>query len=132
MSGFEIAGIILGAYPVIMTVLAAYKETRTGRGARRLAQNLETERAIFGDFVYHLLAPNVSEADLVRLTDQTSPDLELWKDMALQMKLESRLGDEKSRIVVGTLQETKELLSLLQVELTPSTHKLVGTLLGNI
>lgn len=129
MSGFEIAGLIIGAYPIIMTLLAAIKETKTGRGARRLAWDLEVESAIFGDFVFNLLAPNVAEADLARLTDPNNPDLELWNGAVLQMKLKSRLGDEKAKIVVETLQEMMELLSLLQNELlTSNDDKTVGTM----
>ena len=120
MSGFEVIGVILGVYPLIVNALEVYKATKAGKQALSLARNLKTEEIIFGEFVYHLLAPNVSEADLVRLKDPTSPDLDLWKNITLQANLRDRLGSEKAGVVVEALQEINELLRSLQDELSPT------------
>ena len=126
MSGFEVVGVILGAYPLLITALEVYKETRSGKGARRLVRNLKTEEVIFKNFIHHLLAPPViSEAELARLTDPTCPDIELWKDTALQTRLAARLGHENACVVVDILQEIDGLLSLLRNDLTPSDHGIV-------
>ncbi|KAL9609699.1 MAG: hypothetical protein Q9167_005549 [Letrouitia subvulpina] len=122
MSGIEAAGIILGLYPVIITALDVYKATKGGKGALSLARNLKTEEIIFGEFVHHLVAPNVSKADLVRLKISASPDLALWTNKTLQADMRARLGAEKANNVVEILKEIHELLISLQEELAPSVH----------
>lgn len=126
MSGFEIAGLILGSYPIIVTALAVYKETKSGQGARRLAQNLKTEETVFHNFLLHLLAPPIiSGADLARLTDPACPDLNLWKDAKLEKKLQDRLGRKTADAVVGILKQILQLLSWLRDELKFNDHGLV-------
>ncbi|MCJ1381136.1 hypothetical protein MMC17_004245 [Xylographa soralifera] len=118
MSGFEIIGVILGVYPIIVDALALYKATKAGKRAAALTRNLKTESIIFGEFVYHLLAPNVSLDELTRLKDPKSPDLELWKDVTLHASLKDRLGSEKAEVVVEILQEIHALLRSLEIELS--------------
>lgn len=126
MSGFEVAGLILGLYPLLVAALAVYNETVSGKGARRLVRNLKTEQAIFNNFIHHLLAPPIiTEAESARLTDPTGPDLELWKDTKLQKKLEARLGCENASIVVDILREINELLHWLREELKFSDRGMV-------
>lgn len=118
MSGFEVVGVIFGAYPFLMTALEVYGEVRSGKGAKRLLRHLKLEEAIFNNFIHHLLAPpTVSEAELKRLTNSIHPDLELWKDPNLQAKLRARLGSENAGIAVEILGEINELLSLLRKDL---------------
>lgn len=108
MSGFEVIGIILGAYPLLMTALEVYNETRSGKGARRLVLSLKTEEAIFNNFIHHLLAPPViSEAELIRLTDPTRPDLDPRQDVELERKLNARLGPANASICGGYLTGDK-------------------------
>lgn len=129
MSGFEIAGLILGSYPLLITALAVYNETRSDRGARRLVRSLKTEGAIFNNFLHRLLAPPIiSEADLALLTDPAGPDLKLWKDKKLQSRLEARLGHENASIVVDILWEIHELLRWLRDELKSNEHGMVRIL----
>lgn len=119
MSGFEVVGFILAAYPLLMTALEVYGEVRSGKGARRMLRHLKLEEAIFNNFIHHLLAPpTISEADLIRLTNPTRPDLELWRDLKLQEKLSARLGRENASIAVEILGEINELLRLLRNDLT--------------
>ncbi|KAI4210335.1 MAG: hypothetical protein LQ351_006784 [Letrouitia transgressa] len=122
MSGIEVAGVILGLYPVIITALDLYRATKGGKGALSLARNLKTEEIIFGEFVHHLVAPNVSKADLIRLKSSASPDLALWTDKTLQANMRARLGAEKADNVVGILKEMHALLKDLQRELGPIAH----------
>lgn len=132
MSGFEVVGVILAAYPLLMTALGVYTESRSGKGALRLVRHLKTEEAIFNNFIHHLLAPPIfSEAELIRLTDSTLPDLDLWKDVTLQTRLTARLGRENASIVVEILQEINQLLHLLRNDLTLIDHGMVSVLACN-
>ena len=125
MSGFEVAGVILGLYPLVITALDVYRATKGGKGAVSLARNLNTEKIIFGEFVHQLVAPNVSEADLVRLKASASPDFALWNDKTLQANMRARLGTEKADNVIGILEEIQELLIILQRELASSDYGVV-------
>ena len=128
MSGFEIAGIILGAYPLIATLLDVYKASKGGKGAESFARHLKTEELIFRDFVHSLVAPGVSTMVLMRLGRSNPPDLAIWKDRAIQVEMRDRLGTEKAENVVRILEEIQQLLKLLQQELAPITHGIVRQL----
>ena len=123
MSGFEIVGLVLAVYPLIGTAIQAYKTAKTGRSrASSLALWLRIEQSLFRQFVHKLLAPNVSEAELVLLQDPTSSNLILWKDPSLHTKLANRLGLEISGTIIETLHEVHVLLSSLQNELSPTNQ----------
>ncbi|KAL8941509.1 MAG: hypothetical protein Q9216_002191 [Gyalolechia sp. 2 TL-2023] len=122
MSGFEIVGVILGAYPVIISLLEAYKATKGGKGAVSLARNLKTEEIIFGEFVHHLVAPNVSGPDLARLTSKVASNSAPWGNATLQNDMRTRLGSVKADNVIEILGEIQELLDSLQQELGPHSQ----------
>ena len=126
MSGFEVVGVILGAYPLIIGALDVYRATRGGKGAISLARQLKTEEIIFKEFVYHLVAPNVSDNDLVRYKLSGPLDLALWRNGLLQNDMRSRLGTAKADNLIAILEEIEELLSSLGKELSPSDHGVVG------
>lgn len=128
MSGLEVAGIILGAYPLIVTALDVYKASKGGKGAESFARHLKTEELIFRDFVHSLVAPGVSTMVLMRLERSNPPDLAIWKDRAIQADMRDRLGSEKAENVVRILEEIQQLLDLLQQELAPITHGVVRQL----
>lgn len=113
MSGFEVIGVVLGVWPVVVNGLAMYKATKDGRGYGLLLNELRTEEIIYREFVQHLLQADVPEADLVQLTDRKRSNVSLWNDRALHFSLERRLGHEKSRIVRETLAEMDKLLASL-------------------
>jgi hypothetical protein len=89
---------------------------KDGRGARLLLNELRTEELVYRDFVKQLLASDVLEADLLQLSDGKRPNLDLWKDKALNCTLERRLGD-KSEFVLKTLEEMKNILEGLNEKL---------------
>jgi hypothetical protein len=110
MSGFEVIGVILAVWPVVVNGLTMFKATKEGRGYGLLLNELRTEEIIYRECVHHLLQAHVPEADLVQLTDRKRLNLALWKDRALHFSLERRLGHEKSKIVLETLEEMDKLL----------------------
>ena len=123
MSGFEIVGVIFAVYPCIVDALALYKNTKAGKGAASLSRNLKTESIIFGDFVYHLLTPSVSDDEYARLKDPKSPKLGVWENPELQSHLRYRLGAERAEVVVEILQEIKTILHSLEAEISPGRNE---------
>ena len=125
MSGFEIVGVILGAYPLIIQALDVYRATKGGKGAISLARQLKTEEIIFNEFVYHLVAPSISNSNIVRYKISAPPDLALWRNCTLQGDMRGRLGVAKADNLLEILEEIEKLLSSLQEELNPSDHGIV-------
>jgi len=110
MSGFEVIGVVLAIWPVVVNGLAMYKATKDGRAYGTLLNELRTEEFVYREFVQHLLQADVPEADLVQLTDRKRSNVGLWKDRALNFSLERRLGHEKSKLVQETLVKMEKLL----------------------
>lgn len=118
MSGFEAVGIILGAWPIVVNAMNAYKLTKNGKGISLLLHELQVEEMIYSEFVHHLLESDISDqAVLLKLSDKTNPDLELWKKKTLHDSLKRRLGEKKSTLVFQKLEEMKKLLASLNEKL---------------
>jgi hypothetical protein len=117
MSGFEVIGVVLGVWPVVLNALAVYKATKDGRGYGLLLNELRTEEIVYREFVQQLLQSDVPESDLVQLTSRKRSNVGLWQDKGLHFGLERRLGLEKSKIVLETLVEMDKLLVSLSDKL---------------
>jgi hypothetical protein len=117
MSGFEIIGVVLGVYPMVTHSLALYKAAKSGSGWQSLQLEFATEKMIYKEFVLNILSSDVSQSDLLQLSNSDKPSLGLWKDRALHAKLGKRLGDEKSKLVLETLNEVNILLASLKEKL---------------
>jgi hypothetical protein len=126
MSGFEVIGVVLGVWPLVMNGVALYKATRDGRAADLLRTQLDTEEFIFRQFVHDLISSDVPEADLVQLSDRNRPNTGLWKDRGLHSKLETRLGPERSGIVLSSLVEMDKLLTSLRDKFASLNAEPVG------
>lgn len=117
MSGFEVIGVVLGVWPLVTNAVYLYKAAKGGLGRDLLLHEVKTEEVIFTEFVKHLLASDVSEADLLSLSNKENPNLTLWKDEELNAKLGRRLGKEKSEVVLRTLQLMGALLTSVNDQL---------------
>lgn len=97
MSGFEIAGVILGSLPLIISAMEHYKEIKGmfGRARRyqielgRIKQDLVAESVIFRDTLEHVLHDLVAPSQYEKLLHD--PSSGLWKDAALNEALKQRL-----------------------------------------
>jgi len=118
MSGFEVIGVVLGVYPVVLKACQLYKVTTSGDGIEKLIQRLKTERMIYDDIVNKLLRPNVDERQLARLKASTNgEDLGCWDDYDLQARLKERLGFEKAQHIISIIKDLNELLESIQRDL---------------
>lgn len=113
MSGFEVVGVILAVWPLVINGIQLYKSCKAGQGWSLLLTEFKTEGIIYTEFVCHLLAADVSEADLRQLTARNKPNQGLWKDKKLNNGLKERLGVDKSEVVISTLEEMDKLLTSL-------------------
>ncbi|KAL8306140.1 hypothetical protein RB597_003269 [Gaeumannomyces tritici] len=100
MSGFELAGIVLGALPIAIAALDGYKEANKRfsfwRGVRRhhitFTNDLEYQHRIFELNLQQLLLPLVVVEDDVIAVLLSQPGGPEWKRPDVEEELKSRLG----------------------------------------
>jgi hypothetical protein len=124
MSGFEVAGVILGVIPLLVSALEHYANSvRTIQRFRRykyelktLALELKTEQTLFRNTCELLLDGIVDDQAIdEQLTD---PDGELWSKLDFQKNLQKRLGSsyevyiERVRAMKSTLEHFRNRLEL--------------------
>lgn len=121
MSGFEIAGVVLGAFPLI---IEAAKEFRPGlKGAKAwwrfdksfkiLLYGVRSQEIAYIQVLERLVEHlDLSSAEHTLLT--TVPDASLWYDPAIKEGLELRFPGEKYRWVMDCLVELHDCLLELQ------------------
>jgi len=114
MSGFEIVGLVMAAWPMVVNGVSLCKATMGPRGAKSLRAQLDTEEFIFRQFVRDLLSSDVADADLVQISDSNRPNTSFWKNRGLHSKLEARLGPDGTKIVRSSLEEMDKLLTSLR------------------
>ena len=128
MSGFEAVGIILGAWPLVVNAMTVYKLTKSGTGLSLMLHELKTEEMIYTQFVHNLLVSDVTEAELMKLSNRENPDSGLWKNELLHNNLKQRLGLMKSELVFEKLEEIGKILASLNQKLGGKDAVTVRTL----
>lgn len=123
MSGFEVIGLVLAFYPVVLDV---YKKCK-GEGIEKAIRRLEIERFLFDDFVSRLLGPDLQleEGQLLRL--KSSKDLNCWKENDLQAKLEHRHGFVKTKHVISLINDLHTSLQAIERDLPGAARSFVGS-----
>jgi hypothetical protein len=120
MSGFEIAGIVLGAFPLALEALENYRNVARTFGFwweiryeyQKCSSELKYHRLAFGRNLKLLLLPLVEDDGQIRqlLAD---PGGEGWKEPHVAKHLEGRLHDsyEIYLEIVSEMQRTMEKLN---------------------
>ncbi|KAI0127979.1 hypothetical protein BJ170DRAFT_397630 [Xylariales sp. AK1849] len=116
MSGFEVAGIVLGAFPIVLSAISAYKAMKPGRAAAPLSRKLRTEHTIYDQFLRDLLRSAISTEEVTRLMRQEPLDITPWKEDSLRQNIQTRLGDQKTGLVIEHLEEMSDLMQTLKAE----------------
>ncbi|KAB5577924.1 hypothetical protein GE09DRAFT_1087838 [Coniochaeta sp. 2T2.1] len=100
MSGFEVAGVVLGAFPIAISALERYREVATRLGLffqirleyKKAFDNLKIHQLTFTRHLRQLLLPLIVDDDKIAilLADPGGPS---WKEQAVAELLERRLQD---------------------------------------
>lgn len=122
MSGFEVIGVVLSVYPIIINLLDIYKETQANKLAISLERRLRVEETIYTDVLGHLARFAASGDDVV---EGRIPKDEFWDDAVIQANLSKRLGPQKARLALDTLHDIKQLLDEIQTEVSDRDKILV-------
>lgn len=131
MSGFEIAGVVLGSIPLIVSTLENYKTgvrtiqrwRRYGKELQSLIRNLETERAKLQNVCEKLLDGVVRPSQIDSMVgDPYGP---LWLEESIQKEIRVRLWrdwDAFERTLKDIQESIKEIEERLEVGANVSLH----------
>ncbi len=123
MSGIEVAGLVLGAFPIAVWALEQYREVARRMGFwyeirlayQRSSSELKFHRVSFIRNLKQLLLPLVADdIELRRLI--SDPGGPAWKDPAIAAALEARLQDSYD-LYLETLGEMERVMRELNHEL---------------
>lgn len=100
MSGFEVAGVVLGAFPLAICALEKYREVATRLGLfyrikleyKKCSDNINYQQLILTSNLKQLLLPLAIDQDEIQeLVD--NPGGKAWKNASIVRLLQQRLND---------------------------------------
>lgn len=135
MSGFEIAGVVLGSFPIVLEALDKYREVARLWGFwweirsayQKCSNEVKFHRLSFNRNLKQLLLPMVADqSQIQRLLAE--PDGDLWRQPHIEQQLIDRLQDsyELYLDIIRQLQRTtKDLNNELAMDKTGVQKKLI-------
>jgi hypothetical protein len=113
MSGIEVAGIVLGAFPLLIHALESYREGaevlsdwwNIQRAYKKCRQDLSYHQLLFEGHVEQFLLPLVVDDNELKML-MASPSDEAWKDPDLERRLQNRLPRSYDLFldIIGSIQ----------------------------
>ncbi|KAI1413448.1 hypothetical protein F5Y13DRAFT_29788 [Hypoxylon sp. FL1857] len=124
MSGFEVAGVVLGAFPLAIEALEKYREVskRVGLFYKirveyiKCEHNLKFHRASFSGHLRRLLLPLIEDDNKIKDL-LSNPGGNFWKDQETIDLLQHRLGEESYGLFVDCIEGVNEVMGKLNSEL---------------
>jgi hypothetical protein len=125
MSGIEVAGLLLGAFPLIIAALEKYRGTAEVLDSwwniktkyRKCMRNLKFHKLAFEEALEELLLPLIADEDTIR--DMLEDPLgELWRNPETVVRLKERMPKtyesylETMEAMQETLQELQDTLGM--------------------
>ncbi|KAI0114256.1 hypothetical protein F4776DRAFT_330154 [Hypoxylon sp. NC0597] len=135
MSGFEIAGVVLGAFPLAIEALEKHREVfrRVGLFYKirveyiKCEHNLKFHRASFTGHLRRLLLPLIEDDDKIKDL-LSNPGGTFWKDQETIDLLQRRLGEESYGLFIDCIEGVKEVMGKLNSELVLDSSTLQESL----
>jgi hypothetical protein len=126
MSGFEVAGIVLGVIPIVISALEDYDEGLTAiqrwrkyeREVRSLIRNLETERLRLQTICEKLLIGIAPPSRIEHMIND--PTGSLWHEEDIQKKINARLW-KSAQNYDETLQEMRKAIDEMMDRIKPNS-----------
>lgn len=129
MSGIEIAGLVLGAFPLLIHALESYREAadllsdwwRIEGAYRKCRHELDYHQLMFEGNIERFLLPLV--ADEEELKDLIAdPAGDSWEDPELEERLRCRLP-KSYKIFLDIMRDINDVIELLKKELGVKNKK---------
>ncbi|KAK3991453.1 hypothetical protein QBC44DRAFT_392949 [Cladorrhinum sp. PSN332] len=123
MSGFEIAGVVLGAFPILISALEGYRDVARRVGLwynirqeyQKCRNEVNAQRVAFIGNLRRLLLPlSVDDVTVSRMLD--APGSDEWKSIPITSQLQGHLRDSYD-VFLETIQEMQKATAELQEEM---------------
>jgi hypothetical protein len=123
MSGIEVAGLVLGAFPILIHALDSYQKGaevlkdwwKIERTHKRCKQDLKYHRILFEGNIERFLLPLVVDDDELK-TLMADPAGAGWEDQELETRLKERLPKSYD-VFLDIMSDINELVDQLKKEL---------------
>ncbi|CZR52362.1 uncharacterized protein PAC_02239 [Phialocephala subalpina] len=112
MTGFEVIGVLLGVYPVVIDGLKLCKAVASGQGIRLLVDDLKDEEIRYTESLGHLFGTEFVNELQARQRDAKTPIS--YPTPRQQTNLEQRLGRSRTELICSTLEGMKNVLESMQ------------------
>ncbi|KAI1377889.1 hypothetical protein F4677DRAFT_413835 [Hypoxylon crocopeplum] len=135
MSGLEVAGIVLGAFPIAVEALEKYREVfrRLGLFHRirveylKCKHNLKFHQASFAGHIRRLLLPLIEDDNKINEL-MSDPAGRSWKDKEIAWMLQHQLGRESHELFIQCIGCIKNVMEKLNHELALDSTSLQDSL----
>jgi hypothetical protein len=129
MSGIEIAGLVLGAFPLLIHALESYREGaevvsdwwQIERAYKKCKQDLKYHQLLFEGNIERFLLPLVVDDDELKQLME-NPAGTAWEDSELEKKLKERLP-RAYETFLGVMVEINELMESFKKALGVDNEK---------
>lgn len=123
MSGIEVAGLVLGAFPILIHALDRYREGaevlmdwwRIQRAYKKCRQDLSYHQLLFEGNIERFLLPLVVDDDEMKAL-MADPAGDGWEDKELETRLQERLP-KSYNLFLDIMANINELMETLKKEL---------------
>jgi hypothetical protein len=130
MSGFEIAGVVLGAFPILLTALEHYREVARTAGLwynirqehQKCKNEVNAQRVAFIGNLKRLLLPlDIDDTSISHLL--AAPGGNGWKDAGIARQLQHHLLDSYE-VFMETIESMRDAAEKLKKEMAADKHRL--------
>jgi hypothetical protein len=121
MSGFEVVGVVLALYPIILHGVRTYKQLRSFQPLEYLIKDILAEQIIFRSWIGHLLIPSVPVEALRDMLDPNSSKFGRWQDPGLKSAIEQSFGTTTTAYLLVTLNDIHKELCAIKSALSYAT-----------
>jgi hypothetical protein len=139
LTGVEIAGLVLGAMPLVISALESYRKGlnpihdyfRYNSTLTTLCTRLKIQQVLYEDHLKRLLLSESSPAEIQALFDDPNEPsrIALWGSKEVEQKLRNKLGQQQFKTFMDVVQEMegvmKKLMDNLDIDMKGKVGKLV-------
>ena len=118
MSGFEVVGLVLAIYPMLIDGIRTYQKLRSGQLLADLLKDVLEEQIVFHNWIGHLLMRSVPAQELRDLLDHNSAAFARWHDHRLHQIIEQSYGRVQASFLLETLADVHGELERIKGDLS--------------
>jgi hypothetical protein len=121
MSGYEVIGVVLAVYPVVIDGIKLCKAVASGQGIAELVDDLKNEEIRYTEFLGCLFGIDFVKEEQARLSAGKTPAPNPTPRQ--QTNLERRLGKTKTDLIFSTLERMNRVLESMRADIEKARVK---------